>query len=72
MSRPAAEQEIKTPADTNELEETLWAVVSFERVEASSLTYDQAARKLRELDKAGVPGLCVITATAADRIKIPE
>lgn len=54
--------------EKSELEEPVWAVVSFDRVEAGGLTYAEAVRLLAELDRAGVAGLCVITETSASRM----
>ena len=48
-----------------ELDEPVWSVVSFERCEAYSLTYPQAAALMTELDARGVTGLCIITDDAA-------
>lgn len=53
----------------NELDKPIWAVVSFERTEATGLKYKQASSWLAELDLQGVHGLCIITAEAAARIK---
>ena len=59
-----------TPVESeSELNELYWAVVSFERCVASSLTYEQAAGKLAELAAEKVSGLCVITDEAAKRVK---
>ena len=52
----------------SELEEPLWAVISFEKVEAMNLTYAEAADKLRELDQQGIAGLCVVTNQTAIRL----
>ncbi|MBK8305416.1 MAG: hypothetical protein WBC19_13500 [Pyrinomonadaceae bacterium] len=52
-----------------ELDEAIWSVVSFERCEAHSLTYEQAAALLSELDARGVSGLCIITDDAALRVR---
>jgi hypothetical protein len=51
-----------------------WSVVSFDKCEASHLTYADAARKMAELDLKRVAGLCIITDEAAARMaaKIPE
>jgi len=58
------------PVDSkNELNESRWSVVSFERCVASNLTYEQAANKLAELADEKVSGLCIITNEAARRIK---
>ena len=52
----------------NELEEPRWAVISFERREASGLTYQQAAKLLKELDSRRVAGLAIVTEEAAAKI----
>lgn len=52
----------------NELNARRWSVVSFEKREASNLTYDEASKKLKKLAKGGVSGLCVVTDEAAERI----
>ena len=57
----------KTP-EQSELDQPHWAVVSFEQVEATGLTYTQADKKMRELDARGVAGLCIVTDDAASRI----
>ncbi len=51
-----------------ELDEPIWSVVSFERCEAHSLIYEQAAALLSELDVRGFTGLCIITDDAASRV----
>ena len=56
----------------SELDEPIWSVVSFERVEANGLGYAEADRLLSELDDRGVPGLCIVTDEAASRIKTQE
>lgn len=53
----------------SELDELRWAVVSFDRTEASGLTYKQALQWMSELDLQGVAGLCLITDEAAERNK---
>jgi len=52
-----------------ELSMGMWSVVSFEKVEAGSLTYQQATQMLLELQAAKTPGLCIITDSAAKRLK---
>jgi hypothetical protein len=52
----------------SELDETAWAVVSFDRTEVSRLTYAQAVFVLNELASQGTTGLCIITNEAAARI----
>jgi hypothetical protein len=52
----------------SELDHSRWAVVSFDRVEASGLSYRAAADRLAKLDSEGVAGLCVVTDEAAARL----
>ena len=53
----------------NELTAPRWSVVSFESRLASSLTYDKAVKKIKQLQAKKVSGLCIITDEAAGRIK---
>jgi len=53
----------------SELNEPVWAVVSFERIEISKLNYAQAAAALTELETQGVNGLCIVTMDAASRVR---
>ncbi len=52
----------------NELLRPIWAVVSFERCEATGVTYAEALQTVIELETRSVAGLCVVTADAAARI----
>jgi hypothetical protein len=65
------EKEQPRPAvnEVSELDEHAWAVVSFDRVEAGGLTRHEAVRRMEELDRAGVAGLCIVTKTAAERMR---
>ena len=56
----------------SELESPIWSVISFERVEATGLDYDSAARLLAELESKKVAGLCIVSNDAAARIKTPK
>ena len=56
---------------SSELDSPIWAVISFERVEATDLDYVSAARLLKELENKNVTGLCIVTDDAAARIKTP-
>ena len=61
----------KTPSDAeaaSELDQPLWAVISFEKTEVTGLTYAEASKLLAELDAGGVHGLALITAEAAARL----
>lgn len=60
----AAESEKRS----KELSERIWSVVSFERIEASHLTYSEAALKLKDCESSGKSGLCIVTDTAAARM----
>ena len=57
---------------SNELDLPIWAVISFEQVEAADLTYPSAARLLAELECKKVAGLCIVTNAAAYRVKTPK
>ena len=54
--------------NTSELDLPRWSVISFERCEASGLTYRQASEKLIELQAQKVSGLCLVTDEAANRV----
>lgn len=53
---------------TCELDQSIWSVVSFDKCEASGLTYVQAANFRSSLDRRGVNGLCIVTDIAASRL----
>ena len=53
---------------SNELNERLWAVVSFEKCKAKDLTYPQAEQKLKQLEAENVSGLCIVTNEVAERV----
>jgi hypothetical protein len=52
----------------NELREAIWSVISFDKCEASGLTYTEAEQKLSELEAQKVSGLCIVTDETAARI----
>ncbi|MEP7214173.1 MAG: hypothetical protein ABI791_13935 [Acidobacteriota bacterium] len=56
----------------SELDEPRWSVVSFERCEASHLTFADARKKLAELEAAKIAGLCVVTDDVAERVAGPK
>jgi len=66
---PAVVEE-NAPAENfpDELREALWSVVSFDKCEASNLTYAEAEQKLSELETQKVSGLCIVTNDTAARI----
>lgn len=53
----------------SELDELRWAVVSFDRTEASGLSYKNAVQWMNELELQRVAGLCLVTDEAAFRSK---
>ena len=57
---------------SSELDEPRWSVVSFERCEASHLTFAEAREKLSELEAAKIAGLCVVTDEVAERVAVPK
>lgn len=52
----------------NELNEPLWAVITFEKCAANDLTYAEAEEKLRELEAQKVSGLCIVTKEVAEKL----
>ena len=56
----------------SELDEPIWTVISFERVEQRGLKYSEAVLNMSGLESRGVAGLCIVTNEAADRIKTQE
>ncbi|HVE60122.1 MAG TPA: hypothetical protein VNB22_25125 [Pyrinomonadaceae bacterium] len=68
-SAPAVVEE-NAPAEDfpAELREAVWSVVSFDKCEASNLTYAEAEQKLTELEAQKVSGLCIVTDETAARI----
>lgn len=63
-----AKKDKKTKTASSELRAPVWSVVSFEKCEASGLTYAQAEQKLSELEAQKISGLCIVTDEAAARI----
>lgn len=52
----------------SELDLPQWSVVSFDKCEASGLTYAAAAKLMAEKEAAGVYGLCIVTDDAAAKV----
>ncbi len=65
---PAVEINAPTEDFPNELREAFWSVISFEKCEASSLTYPEAEQKINKLEAQGVSGLCIVTDEVAARV----
>ena len=59
-TQPSREMESES-----ELQQPRWSVISFDKCEASGLTYEAAAEKMAELEAAKVAGLCIVTDEAA-------
>lgn len=59
----AASEPVESPLD-----QPIWAVVSFEKVEASAMAYPQAEQLMAALDEQRVAGLCIVTDDAAERM----
>jgi len=62
----------QTRAVLSELDEPIWSVISFERVERCDLKYSEAVLILSGLESRRVPGLCIVTNAAAARVKTQE
>ncbi len=60
---------LATEDRSSELLEPRWSVISFEKCEASRLIYNDALGKMRELEKNGIPGLCIVTEEAAAKLE---
>ena len=54
--------------ETPELREARWSVISFDKCEARNLTYEEAERKMAELQAQKVSGLCIVTNEVAAKI----
>lgn len=62
----------QTRTGLSELDEPIWSVISFERVERRDLKYSEAVLILSGLESRRVPGLCIVTNDTADRVKTQE
>ena len=52
----------------NELQQKIWAVVSFDRCRKNDLTYAEAVAEMERLKAEHVSGLCIITNESAARL----
>jgi len=66
--KPAVYENEPDAEPVSELNEPRWSVVSFERCEASHLSFADARAKLAELESKKVAGLCIVTDEAAARV----
>lgn len=76
MNLETAQAEEVAPAENNsepevlfDLNERMWAVVTFESCAAKNLTYNEAFQKMQELKAQNASGLCIVTDEAAERIQ---
>ena len=67
-SDPPTDKESVAEACIDELDQPIWSVISFESCEAVGLVYDEAFKKLEELEAQRIAGLCIVTDTAAARV----
>ncbi len=56
----------------SELDEPIWSVISFARVERRDLKYSEAVLILSGLESRRVAGLCIVTNETADRVRTQE
>lgn len=56
-----------TETHESELDLPIWSVVSFDKIEGSSLNYSAAFNLLEDLESRKVAGLCLVTDEAASR-----
>jgi hypothetical protein len=68
MTDPATNEDKAAASAESELSATRWALVSFEKCEASGITYSEAAKLMAELEREHIAGLCIVTAAAAARL----
>lgn len=54
--------------NVSELDSPIWSVISFDRCEASGLTYQEAVNKATELESQKVSGLCIVTNESASLV----
>jgi hypothetical protein len=54
----------------SELALECWSVISFDKHEASGLTYPEAINRLAELEHQRIAGLCIVTDEAAKRLAV--
>ena len=62
------DEETSSQEVSSDLLAAIWSVISFERHEAGGLVYAEALKKLDDLERRDVAGLCVVTDDAAARV----
>lgn len=66
--RLMSESRAREGQNVSELDSPIWSVISFDRCEASGLTYQQAVIKVTELESQNVSGLCIVTNESASLV----
>lgn len=64
-----AEQRLEREEGKAELEESCWAVITFDSVVAHHLTYEEALSWAEKLEKQMQNGVCIVTDQAAERMQ---
>jgi hypothetical protein len=67
---PVEDENVSTEDFPNELRLPVWSVISFDKREASGLTYAEAEQKLSELEAQKISGLCIVTDEVGARIAV--
>lgn len=70
MGESGSKKTEKRDEPRSELDMPVWSVVSFDRCEASGLTYAEARQKLADLESQKISGLCIVTDEAASRVSV--
>lgn len=65
----STENQENTEQEKPELREARWSVISFDKCEARNLTYEEAERKIAELEAQKFSGLCIVTDEVAAKIQ---
>lgn len=64
----STENQENSAQETPELREARWSVISFDKCEARNLTYEEAERKIVELESQRFSGLCIVTDEVAAKM----
>ena len=69
MAAGKKKNQTEAPVES-ELRDRVWSVISFDKCEASGLTYAEAERILSELEAQKVSGLCIVPDEVAARMQV--
>lgn len=64
----STENQENTEQEKPELREARWSVISFDKCEARNLSYEEAERKIAELEAQKFSGLCIVTDEVAAKM----